>query len=285
MFDFVAVGTITKDLLDGGKTTIGGTVTYAAATAAGLGMVTGIIARADAAFDLSALEKRGIRILRLPASATTTFANIYLDGHRKQYIGAVAGAITPEDIPGEWRQTRIAHLGPLAQDLPASVARAFPRALVGVTPQGWMRQWGADGLIRHVPWDRPEEVLGAADVLVFSQDDVSNDPRLIHYYATLVKTMVVTHGRFGSTVYCRGQHPRHFPAFPAHEVDPTGAGDVFCAAYLIHLNETGDPYEAARFANCTASFAVEGLGIASIPSREQVEERLRRGHGSRPSDP
>jgi len=117
-------------------------------------------------------------------------------------------------------------------------------------------------------------------VLVFSQDDVSNDHDLMHRYASMVKTMVVTHGRFGSTVYRQGEHPRHFPAFSAHEVDPTGAGDVFCAAYLIRMRETGDPYESARFANCTASFAVEGLGIATLPSRQQVDARLRQGHSS-----
>ena len=50
---------------------------------------------------------------------------------------------------------------------------------------------------------------------------------------------------------------------------------MFCAAYLIHLHETGDPYASARFANCVASFSVEGLGISTIPTRAQVDERLK----------
>jgi sugar/nucleoside kinase (ribokinase family) len=275
VLDFLAVGTITRDLLGNGKTTIGGTVTYAAATACGLGMRTGIIARADPQFDLSPLRERGIEILRLPAQETTTFANLYRDGRRLQYISAVAGAISPADIPDEWRTARIVHLGPLAQDLPASVACAFDQALIGVTPQGWMRQWGSDGLIHAVPWAQPEDVLSCSDVLVFSVDDVAGDERLIHHYGSLVETMVVTQSRRGATVYRRGQRPHHFPAFTANEVDPTGAGDVFCAAYLIHLAETGDPYASCRFANCVASFSVEGLGISTVPTRAQVEERLR----------
>lgn len=274
MRDFLAVGTITKDLLSDGGTTMGGTVTYAAVTAASLGMRTGIIARADPGFDLSPLERRGIEILRLPATATTTFANIYRNGQRLQYISAVAGPIAVDDIPPQWRQARIVHLGPLAQDMPASVARAFPGALVGVTPQGWMRKWESDGLIRAVSWDRPEDVLSAVDVLVFSIDDVAGDMALVRRYGSLVPTMVVTQSQRGATVYHRGQHPRRFPAFNALEVDPTGAGDVFCAAYLIRLAETQDPYAAARFANCVAGFSIEGLGISAIPTRRQVDERL-----------
>jgi 1D-myo-inositol 3-kinase len=90
-----------------------------------------------------------------------------------------------------------------------------------------------------------------------------------------VETMVVTQSKRGATVYVRGQHPHHFPAFAATEIDPTGAGDVFCAAFLVHLAETGDPYSSCRFANCVASFSVEGIGISTIPTREQVDERLR----------
>jgi len=80
-------------------------------------------------------------------------------------------------------------------------------------------------------------------------------------------------------VYHQGQ-VRHFPTRPAHEVDPTGAGDVFAAAFLIRLRETAqsptgeDPWEAARFANVVASFSVEGPGVSAIPRREQVEAYL-----------
>jgi len=192
-------------------------------------------------------------------------------------VRAVADAIAADDVPPAWRQARVVHLGPLAQELPCTIARAFPDALVGVTPQGWMRRWGADGLVHPTPWRGVEDVLAAADVLVYSIHDVAGDERLIHYYGSLARIMVVTHGARGASVYCRGQRPRHFPAFRTVEIDPTGAGDVFCAAYLIKLAETGDPYASARFANCVASFCVEAPGTSGLPTLEQVEARLKRG--------
>ena len=67
------------------------------------------------------------------------------------------------------------------------------------------------------------------------------------------------------------------PAYQANEVDPTGAGDVFATAFFVRLHETGDAVQAARFANAAASFVVEGPGVSCIPSRAQVEWRLRYG--------
>jgi sugar/nucleoside kinase (ribokinase family) len=59
--------------------------------------------------------------------------------------------------------------------------------------------------------------------------------------------------------------------------DTTGAGDVFAAAFLSKYTESFDASEATDFANCVASFAVEGEGTNSIPTLEQIEKRLKRG--------
>jgi len=277
--DFLVIGHITKDLLADGRFTIGGTVTYSSLTACNLGRETGIVTRADPALDLSRFAACGIAVHRLPSPVTTTFENIYLDGTRYQYIRAVAAPIVPADVPAAWRAAPIVHLGPLAQELSRDMLVLFDQALIGVTPQGWMRRWDGTGLVRPVPWAEVEEVLARADVLVFSEHDVAGDVATIHRYAGLARIMVVTQGHRGCTVYVRGQRPRHFPAFPAHEVDPTGAGDVFAAAFLIKLRHTGDPYQAARYANCVASFVVETPGATGLPTPEQVAARMARGHG------
>jgi sugar/nucleoside kinase (ribokinase family) len=57
-------------------------------------------------------------------------------------------------------------------------------------------------------------------------------------------------------------------------VDPTGAGDVFATSFLLRYHETGDAVEAAAFAACAASCAVEGLGTSTLGDREEVQRRM-----------
>jgi len=124
-----------------------------------------------------------------------------------------------------------------------------------------------------------EAVLTRADAVIFSEQDVvgSSD---IERYASLTsrdRVLVVTRGGRGASVY-RNEAWRHFPAFqPRRQADPTGAGDVFAAAYLLRLHTTGDPYVSAEFANCVASFAVEKRHHGGVPTLEQVQARWLEG--------
>jgi 1D-myo-inositol 3-kinase len=88
-----------------------------------------------------------------------------------------------------------------------------------------------------------------------------------------VDIIAVTHAERGATVYHAGE-PCRYPPRPAKQTDPTGAGDVFAAAFLVRLAETGDPCQAAPFANTVASFSIEGPGVSGIPPRQQVDAYL-----------
>jgi 1D-myo-inositol 3-kinase len=269
--DFLVIGHVTKDLLGDGYT-IGGTVTFASLTARNLGQRTAVVTRASPDLNLNPLYQ-GIEVLRLPSPATSTFQNLYSDGTRTQFLRAVAGQIKASDIPPVWRGAKIVLLGPLTDELKGSIVEIFPDSLIGVTPQGWMRRWDGDGRVFPKRWEGAAEVLNHAKVVVFSENDVQMDEDVIQSYARMADIMVVTHGAGGATVYHRGE-TRHLPAFETVEVDPTGAGDVFAAAYLIELERSGDPYAAAHFANCVASFVVEKPGTEGIPTLEKVERRF-----------
>ena len=75
-------------------------------------------------------------------------------------------------------------------------------------------------------------------------------------------------------VLVRGDEEVVVPVTRVTPVDATGAGDVFAAAFLIRLTETGDAGQAATFANAVASFSVEGPGVSGIPERATVEGYL-----------
>jgi 1D-myo-inositol 3-kinase len=273
MIDFLIIGHIVQDVVPNGYT-VGGTATYMGTTVRNLGRKTGIVTRIAPDFVIPDVL-HDIQVYRVPSARTTTFHNIYKDGHRTQFLRARADDLQPEDVPAEWRAAPIVHLGPLAREVDARFAKMFPDALVGVTPQGWMREWDATQRVRARCWDEASDILPHVDVLVLSEEDLNGECDKMDEYVHMTRIAVITKGPKGCVVFTKGME-KHVPGFPAREVDPTGAGDVFAGAFLVRLQETSDPFEAARFANATASFCVEGPGVTTIPTRVQVEERLAR---------
>ncbi len=274
--DYVVVGHVTRDLVTGGGYRIGGTVTFAAMTARALGYSVGVLTSAGDDLRLAA-SLDGIALEIVPAAASTTFENIYHDGHRRQFVRALAAPLLPEHVPAAWRAARTVHLGPLVQEIGPEMADVFPAAtFIGVTPQGWLRRWDEAGQVGPQRWDAAARILQRADAMVLSLEDVGGDQLELERYLRLARLSAVTRSWQGAALHLGGA-PVLFPAYNVPEVDPTGAGDVFAAAFFIRLSETGEPEEAARFANAAASFSIQGEGYSAIAGRQAVEERLRSG--------
>ena len=63
-------------------------------------------------------------------------------------------------------------------------------------------------------------------------------------------------------------------------VDPTGAGDTFCGAFLTALLEGRDLYESGRFANAAASLSILKKGpMEGAPTRDEVLALLGESNG------
>jgi sugar/nucleoside kinase (ribokinase family) len=215
----------------------------------------------------------------LPSPVTTTFANLYTEHGRIQYCYAQALPITADDIPAHYRQPSAVLLGPLVDEISSDVAAIFGEdTLVAAVPQGWMRQWDKTGRVHAKPWQNPEAILPHLSVLVLSLEDIDFDLSRMDPWFNHIGLIVLTEYHDGSTIYQRQRDgsilQTKIPPRPANELDPTGAGDVFATAFVIRLQETGDPQQAARFANITASFNVEANGVAGIPTRAQVLEYM-----------
>lgn len=270
--EYVVIGHVTRDLDDRGGWRAGGTATYAALTAARLGLRVGVLT-AGKPGTIGFGTEEGIEVSLCPSHETTTFQNVYVDGRREQYVRAVAAGLTPAQLPVAWRSAHVVHLGPIAQEVDFGFLDAFPRALLGVTPQGWLRAWDDGGRVYPVACAQEDTVLRRADVIVLSLEDLGNDRQWLARLARGASLLVETRGQEGAVVFHHGR-ATHVPAFWASEIDPTGAGDVFAAAFLIRYRESNDPVDAARFANCVASFVVEAPGAAHLPSMQRACERL-----------
>ena len=270
--DYLVIGHVAKDLTPSGPR-LGGTVSYSGLTASALGWRTGLVTACDSDLDLSSLAGLARHCVASPAS--TTFENIYGPAGRQQYLRAEAAALPFSAVPVAWRSAPIVHFGPIAHELSAetvlALAGAAPDRLIGMTPQGWLRQWNKAGVVRPAAWPEALGTFSKVTAMVLSIEDVQGDWPLLHRWAGAVPNLVVTQGALGCTVFVRGQPPRTFAPPLEVETDPTGAGDIFAAAFFIGLHENRDPYAAAQFANRVAAQSVTRVGLAGVPTPAEVQ--------------
>ena len=268
--DYLVIGHITRDLTPNGSR-LGGTASYAALTAHALGFRVGIVTSWAAEIPPGPLSQ--VQIVNYPTDHSSTFENIYTAEGRIQIVHHVAAPLDYHLIPERWRSTPIVHLGPIAREVEPMLVRRFPEALVGLTPQGWLRNWGPGGRVSLADWPEASFMLGHASVSILSIEDLAGDENRIEEMASASRILVITEGSAGARVYWNGD-VRRFRAPTVTEVEATGAGDVFAAAFFTRQYTTRDPWEAARFANQIAANSVTRSGLDSIPTPEEVQESL-----------
>jgi len=268
--DYLAIGHITQDVSSTGLR-LGGTVTFSALTARALGLRVGIVTATER--DVSLNVFNDIPIVSIPSEHTTTYENIYGKDGRKQVLHHQAAHIPFESVPEAWRNASILHLAPLAQELDSQLPKGFAPNLLGITPQGWMRTWDEAGHVSACKWESAEILLPQAGAIVISREDVNGDDELIENMAHQTRVLVVTEGEAGAVLYWNGDR-RRFRAPQMTELDSTGAGDIFAAAFFIRLFTTRDPWEAGRFATKLAALSVTRIGLDGIPNQKEIDECL-----------
>jgi sugar/nucleoside kinase (ribokinase family) len=272
--DYLLIGHIAHDETPKGPK-LGGTVSYAGCAADALGVRVAIVtsARKDDVVLKELPQSAQIHLIEAPQS--TIFVNIYENDKRRQYIrGRARAPLTLNDVPTEWSHAPIVHLGPLDDEVDPALARAFPGSLVAAGPQGWMRTWDAEGVVRPKRWEHADELLPILDATVFSEEDIHRDRALEAHYASLARLLVVTRAANGCTVYQKGASPFNVPAPQVPVVDATGAGDVFTGVFLVTMHRTGDVRRAAEAATQLASISVTRPGMSGIPTQDEIRAVL-----------
>ena len=271
---FLAIGHFCQDVTPNGYT-IGGGAAYSTVTARNLGLGTHAVTSVAEDFNRKNPVLDRINVTYHDSIETTIFDNQYDQyGKRRQMILGIGDKLQPSHIPIELQNTGIVYLCPIADEVDPELVRCFKHSLIGVTPQGWMRQWGSSRQVRPKRWDTAEKILSHTDILVLSDEDILANPKDLDKYIQWTKIVVLTRGKNGAVLYENGQAIES-SSYSVKEVDPTGAGDVFAAAFLINYYDTGSSVSALNFAHCVASFAVEGRGLTAIPTLEQVKNRIR----------
>jgi sugar/nucleoside kinase (ribokinase family) len=268
--DYLVIGHLAHDLTPAGPR-LGGTAAFAALTARALGLRVGIVTAVGAETPLDALE--GIPVVSVPSEHSTTFENIYHENGRTQILHHRAAPIDFNQVPKAWRRATIIHLGPIAGEIAPILPKGFSTELLGLTPQGWLRGWGTDGRVHPIRWEHAEEALNQASAVVLSAEDVGGDEEQIEEFVHASRVLAVTEGAAGARLYWH-RDQRRFRTPPVEEVDATGAGDIFAAAFFIRLYATRDPWEAARFATRLAAYSTSRIGLDGIPTQQEIESCL-----------
>ncbi len=148
--------------------------------------------------------------------------------------------------------------------------------VAAVSLQGALRSTTPD--TRVVPIASPENAAMALcpphAFVFFSEEDTPEADALASSLAARGLTVVVTRGYHGATLF-RGTAVEPHSAIPTvRMVDPTGAGDCFSTTFIVRYAETGDTGDAMRYALAAGALAVEGDGLAAVPTRQAIEQRL-----------
>lgn len=271
--DFVAVGHITEDRR-GSRSVPGGSALYAALMARSLGFTAGLLTSFSDHYPFPRVL-RGIRVVRARSPETTTFVYPRPGSKAGFRLARRASRLLPSHLPVPWRRAPVVLLCPVAGEVDPRLAACFPRALLGVAPQGWMRAWDRTGRVQPAPWKSASEVLPYTDALIVSQEDCRGWVHRARKLIAGVPLGVLTRGGRGATLFIRGRTIA-VPPCPAKAVDSTGAGDVFAAAFLVRYYQTGSAVDAAFYAACAGASATEGIGVAGVPGRGALERRYRR---------
>ena len=238
------LGNLSRDLLPGEQPKTGGGPFHAARALARLGADCQIYVRcadADRRSLLPPLEAFGLAIQTLPGTSTATFAMSYEGDRRTMRVDAIGDPWLPDDLPAIPASTRWLQVAALARS-------DFSEETLAVLARNHSLLYDGQGLVRPAttgplePDDQfDRRLLRHITVLKLSDEEagVIGDPEALG-----VPEVLLTYGSRGSTIIANGR-AEEISADPV-VADPTGAGDMFGAAYLVGRATGVSPGEAAR---------------------------------------
>lgn len=125
------------------------------------------------------------------------------------------------------------------------------------------------------------DIVSKSDILLpsdadvrFLYPDLSDDECLDKMLSGTAEVVVLKNGSRGVRVKSATED-FHLPAHKVEEVDPTGAGDCFCGAFVGMLDQGSDLRTAATYANAAGAMHVTTRGPMEInPGLSEIEKFL-----------
>ena len=237
------VGNLSRDLIAGTPPRAGGGPYHCARALRLLPARSLIVARSGDPSLFPPLVALGVPVKRITGTGTSSFAFHYEGDVRIMTVTELGDTWEPETAnllePGGW-----VHVAPLARsDFPPETVAALAGARrLSFDGQGLVRPARTGPLELDADFD--PDLLRHVSILKLAEEEAEVIGDLD---ALGVPEVVVTHGTRGCHVHVDGK-VEHVPALGV-DVDPTGAGDMFSAAYMAARAARQSPVAAARRAS------------------------------------
>jgi len=199
---------------------------------------------------------------------------------------AAAGQLNADQIPAAYfEKVKWLHISGSALALNENSRTACQRALVLTLAQGGKVSLDPNLRPELMPLDEFRQVLGPyleqADLLLPTEGEAlllveETDParaarKLPRKPGAIT---VLKRGPRGCSIFTE-ETQLDISGFVVDEIDPTGAGDCFSAAFIAGLKASWPLEQVGRFANAAGALAVTQLGpMEGAPTFEQVERFL-----------
>lgn len=124
----------------------------------------------------------------------------------------------------------------------------------------------------------PPSLLSFTDILVLNEHEASllgghKDPTMAARTLSAKKTLILTRGSAGASLYRSGTHAGDFPSPKVSAKDTTGAGDCFVGNFVAHKVSGARDDEAITFACQAAAVSVTKPGAApSMPTAAKTRK-------------
>jgi 1D-myo-inositol 3-kinase len=239
---------------------LGGSASYISAVLASLGARFETVAKVGQ--DFLYLDKVKRPPLVAPGARTTHFVDDFRQGARRSLLMVECVAIEPADLgPG---RARVGLACGVARELRRPALRRM-RELCDVVVadiQGLIRAPGPGDRLVNLDFARTEfaDAVHLIDYLKIGEEELG----FVDVAALSQRTaLLITRGRGGSSLVRAGRETR-VPAFPAEEIDCSGAGDCFTAGFALGLLSGLEEARAMRVGNRLGALAVSQIGVPEL---------------------
>lgn len=241
----------------------GGSVFFLAKTFENLGVSSIIISPYGDDFPKKSIATTPIIPMEPEFKTTLVFKNDYSDGRRKQTV-----ANYKQYFYYAWNQklkllpndAEILMIAPVLNNIDALEIKKmrdyFSKSFFCLLPQGFYRQIDSQGKVYKLNKGITAEIIENFDFICLSVKDVSDTHAKGLYWSEKGPVVIITRAGEGSSLYTNGNKTDMKAFAVANVSDPTGAGDIFAAAFTFAYLKSKDLYQSMLFANATAAYSL-----------------------------